>query len=135
MSPSQGVFFRRIVNAFRIVSVVITWTMENFVESSISMKSRGYSLKGRTAFSIYRFDNRDRSFVLMMFVCVTLTAAGMMLDQTHIYYDPEIVMNRVTPLSYVFYAAYAVMLLLPAGLQTAGELKFRRLRKSVAGDA
>ena len=135
MSPSQGVFFRRIVNAFRIVSVVITWTMENFVESSISMKSRGYSLKGRTAFSIYRFDNRDRSFMLMMFVCVTLTAAGMMLDQTHIYYDPEIVMNRVTPLSYVFYAAYAVMLLLPAGLQTAGELKFRRLRKSVAGDA
>ena len=27
MSPSQGVFFRRIVNAFRIVSVAITWTM------------------------------------------------------------------------------------------------------------
>ena len=64
------------------------------VESSISMKSRGYSLEGRTAFSICRFDNRDRSFVLMMFVCVTLTAAGMMLDQTHIYYDPEIVMEQ-----------------------------------------
>lgn len=133
MSPGQGNIFRRIVNAFRVVSVVVTWILENFVESSISMKSRGYSLKGRTAFSIYRFDNRDRTFVIVIFLCIMLTAAAAMLDQTHIYYDPEIVMNRITPVSYIFYAAYAVLLLLPAGLQTAGEIKFRQLRKDIAG--
>ena len=61
------------------------------MESTVSMKSRGYSLRGRTAFSIYRFDNRDRSFVVMIFLCLTLWASAILLDQTEIYYNPEII--------------------------------------------
>ena len=72
----------------RMVSVLIPWLRESIVESAQSMKSRGYSLKGRTAFSIYRFDNRDRSYVVFTFLCVTLTMMAVMLDQTHIYYAP-----------------------------------------------
>ena len=105
---------------------MITWTLENFVESAKSMKCRGYSLKGRTAFSIYRFDNRDRSLVLGMFVCLTFTAMAVMFDQTSIYYDPELIMNRITPVSVVFYIGYAVFLLLPMTLQIIGEVKFDR---------
>ena len=108
----------------RLVSILVTWTLESFAESSESMKSRGYSLKGRTAFSIYRFDNRDRSFVVVLFLCLTLITMAVMFNQTNIYYDPEIIMNRVTPVSVIFYAAYAVFLLLPMGLQIAGELKY-----------
>ena len=131
MSPSQGSLFMRFKNACRLISVLITWVLENFVESAQSMKCRGYSLKGRTAFSIYRFDNRDRSFVVTIFLLLTITGAGWALDQTGIYYDPKIIMNDVTPLSYLFYAAYAALLLLPMILQIAGELKYKRLINEV----
>lgn len=131
MSPSQGNLFMRFKNACRLISVLITWVLENFVESAQSMKCRGYSLKGRTAFSIYRFDNRDRSFVVTIFLLLTITGAGWALDQTGIYYDPKIIMNDVTPLSYLFYAAYAALLLLPMILQIAGELKYKRLINEV----
>ena len=95
------------------------------------MKSRGYSLKGRTAFSIYRFDNRDSSFVITMFALLTLIMVAWALNQTNIYYDPVIIMTPVTAVSYIFYAAYALLLLLPMLLQTAGERKFDRLRKGL----
>ena len=108
----------------RLISIVITWTLESFSESSDSMKSRGYSLRGRTAFSIYRFDNRDRSLVVILFLCLTLIAMAIMFNQTNIYYDPEIIMNRVTPVSVIFYAAYAAFLLLPMGLQIVGERRY-----------
>ena len=121
-----------IVDFFRIASITITWTLENFVESAASMKSRGYSLKGRTAFSIYRFDNRDRSFVVSIFLCLTVIAMGYALNQTNIYYDPEIIMNRITPLSGIFYIAYAALFLLPMILQIIGEYKFRKLQEKVA---
>ena len=81
---------------------------------------------GRTAFSIYRFDNRDRSFVIAVFACLVLQGMAVLLDQTDIYYNPRIILNRVTPLSCLFYLSYAVFLLLPMGLQIAGEWKFRR---------
>jgi len=122
----QGNILQRFFHGLSLVSIVITWTLEDFVESTVSMKSRGYSLRGRTAFSIYRFDNRDRSFVVMIFLCLTFVAAAIMLDQTEICYDPEIIMNPVTAMSFVFYGAYAVLLLLPVGLQIVGEMRYRK---------
>ncbi len=123
----DGSIFRRFINLLRLLSILITWTLENFVESARSMKCRGYSLKGRTAFSIYRFDNRDRSFVVAVFLCFTLIVMAVILDQTSIYYDPEIVLNRVTLISCVFYAAYGALMIMPMGLQIIGEYKFKKL--------
>lgn len=127
-SPSQGNLWRRFVNSMRLISILITWTLENFVESSDSMKCRGYSLKGRTSFSIYRFDNRDRSFVIAIFLLLIITVCGWALDQTSIHYNPQIIMTGITFMSYIFYAAYGILLLLPMILQIAGERKFERLR-------
>ena len=98
------------------------------MDSAASMKCRGYSLRGRTAFSIYRFDNRDRSFVIAIFACITVTLMAVMFNQTNIQYNPMIMMNRVTGMSMVFYATYVVLLLLPMGLQVVGERRFRKLK-------
>lgn len=125
----QGNLWQRILHCCGLLSVLITWTLEDFVESAVSMKCRGYSLKGRTAFSIYRFDNRDRSFVTGLFLCLVIVAVGTAFNQTEILYEPEIMMNRITPLSFLFYAGYAVFLLLPMLLQIIGERRMRRKNK------
>lgn len=121
---SQGNLYKRVYNFFRIQSIVATWALENFVSTSDSMRSRGYSLKGRTAFSIYRFDNRDRSFVITLFFCFTVMLAGILFDQTHIRYNPEIILNKMTPLSVVFYVTYALLCLLPMILQVVYRIRY-----------
>lgn len=123
---AQGNPLQRLSHCFSFLSILITWTLEDFVESAASMKCRGYSLRGRTAFSIYRFDNRDRSFVVAVFFCLTITAMAAAFNQTNIIYSPEIIMNRMTPVSYLFYLVYAVLLLMPMILQIIGEWKFRK---------
>lgn len=127
----QGSFPAKALNSVKILSALISWTLEEFVESSVSMRNRGYSLKGRTAFSIYRFDNRDRSLVVVMFICITLIIMAVMLDQTAMMFDPEIIINRITPVSIVFYGAYALLLVMPGALQIADEMRFRRNRKNI----
>lgn len=124
-SPSQGSLLRRCANCLRMISILVTWFTENFVESAMSMKCRGYSLKGRTAFSIYRFDNRDRAFVICIFALLTVVMMGWLLDQTHIYYAPVIIFPPVTVMSYVFFAAYAGFLMMPLISQVIGEIRFR----------
>ena len=120
---SQGSFVTKIRNAIRVTSIVITWSLENFVESSLSMKSRGYTLKGRTAYSLYRFDNRDRSVVITMFFCLTVIAMGIMLDQTKMLIDPQIILYPITALSYIFYGIYAFYCFLPMLLQIYANFK------------
>lgn len=130
----QGNPWKRFLHLLSLVSILITWTLEDFVESSNSMKSRGYSLKGRTAFSIYRFDNRDRGLVIAFFWCLTFVMMAVVFDQTDIYYNPVIIMNSITPMSYVFYGAYGIFLLLPMGLQMVGEYRFHKMKKGVISE-
>ncbi|MEG2420406.1 MAG: energy-coupling factor transporter transmembrane component T [Oscillospiraceae bacterium] len=57
---SNGGLLQRLQHAVRILSILVTWSLENAIETADSMKSRAYGLPGRAAFSIYRFDDRDK---------------------------------------------------------------------------
>ena len=129
---NQGNIFARILNFIRIFSVLITWTVDSLSSASESMQSRGSLLHGRKAFSIYRFDNRDRAYVITMFAGITLTAMGMMLGQTEAVYDPRIAVTPITSLSCLFYTGYAVLCLMPLGTELYTEYRFRKARKNKA---
>lgn len=58
---SDGSLPQRLRNGVTILSILLTWCLENALETADSMKSRGYGLPGRTAFSIYRLDDRDQA--------------------------------------------------------------------------
>ena len=58
---SDGSLLQRLRNGETILSILLTWCLENALETADSMKSRGYGLPGRTAFSIYRLDDRDQA--------------------------------------------------------------------------
>ena len=128
---NQGNVFNRIRNCIRIFSMLITWTTDSLSLVSQSMQSRGSLLRGRKAFSIYRFDNRDRSYVIAMFSSITVTLMGVLLNQTNIVYDPKIIVTPITPTSFAFYFGYAVLCLMPLGLELYTEYKFIKPRKSL----
>ncbi len=65
---SNGNILQRARNGITILSIMITWALENAIETADSMKARGYGLRGRTAFSIFRFDRRDGIVLSIMAV-------------------------------------------------------------------
>ena len=131
MAADQGNALERARNCIRIFSMLVTWTIDMLTNASESMQSRGSTLRGRTAFSIYRFDNRDRAYVICLFATMTLLAMGLVLGQGYIRYSPMIRMNPVTPLSFVFYAGYAVLCLMPLALDLWTQWRFCRARKEM----
>ena len=125
---NQGNLWQRFRNSLRIVSMLITWSIDSLTIASESMRSRGSSLRGRKAFSIYRFDNRDRLFVIGLFLCLTLTMMAVLLGQTDMVYDPRIIWIRVNPL---FCIGYGVLCLMPLGLELWAEYCFQKARRMV----
>ena len=128
---NQGNVFQRLRNSIRMLSMLITWTIDSLTLVSESMRSRGSSLRGRKAFSIYRFDNRDRAYVITLFTCLTLIIMGVLLKQTDILYDPRIRMNPITSMSWFFYAGYGIFCLMPMGLELWTEYRFWKARKEL----
>lgn len=66
---SSGGLLRRAKHGIHIMSILITWALENAIDTADSMKARGYGLPGRTSFSIYRFDRRDRTALALLLLC------------------------------------------------------------------
>ena len=125
---NQGNLWQRLRNSLRIFSMLITWTIDSLTIASESMRSRGSSLRRRKAFSIYRFDNRDRLFVIGLFLCLTLTMMAMLLGQTDMVYDPKIIWTQVNPL---FCIGYGVLCLMPFGLELWTEYRFQKARRLI----
>ncbi len=123
---NQGNLIQRFGNGLRIVSMLISWLIEALSTAGVSMASRGSRLRGRRAFSIYRFDIRDRLYVIAMFACLTLTAMAVLLGMTAASYDPRI---SLSPVSWVFTGGYALLCLLPLLLELWTEYRFQKARR------
>ncbi|WP_312666964.1 energy-coupling factor transporter transmembrane component T [Tissierella praeacuta] len=72
---SNGSVIERIRHGLTILSIMITWALESSIETADSMKSRGYGLPGRTAFSIYKFEKRDK----LAFISISLLGSYILL--------------------------------------------------------
>ena len=126
----QGNFLRRFCNCLGIFSMLITWMISALALESDSMRSRGSLLPGRTAFSIYRFDNRDRAFVIALFTCLTLTLMGAILGTGRMWYNPRILWRPLNALGLLTAAGYLALCLMPLGLELWTDYRFRKARTS-----
>lgn len=128
--PSQGSLFHRIRCAGSILSVMLTWALENGIDTADSMKSRGYGLPGRTAFSVYRFDNRDRQALICLLVLGAAVLAGAAFDGLTWRYFPTVKWST-TPLSFGVLAAYTALCALPLILNWKEDRKWNALRSKI----
>ena len=80
----------------QMLSILVTWSLENAIETSDSMRSRGYGLRGRTAFSVYRFTKRDCCLGTLMAGLFTVFTAGCASGAAYAVYDPRIVLAGFT---------------------------------------
>lgn len=90
---SEGNLLNRIKYGLQMLSILVTWALENAIETSDSMRSRGYGLHGRTAFSIYRFTKRDGVIGGLLAVLFGVFTVGCARGAAYAVYDPRIVMT------------------------------------------
>ena len=112
---------------------MVTWALENAIETADSMKSRGYGLPGRTAFSIYRFDSRDQRVLLWIGFCGICILVGALTGGLDWRYFPTIkgVGAEVFPVSVML--TYLALCLTPVALNLMEDRVWRRLRQQGAG--
>ena len=128
---SDGSVIKRIKNGIRIISIMLSWSMENAIETADSMKSRGFGLKGRTAYSIYKFDRRDLIvlvIVAVLGISVSISAITGVIDFN---YYPSIKGNITDVLSLVTFFLYGILMLIPTILNAGEGIKWKRLRSAI----
>ncbi|MBO4934398.1 MAG: energy-coupling factor transporter transmembrane protein EcfT [Clostridia bacterium] len=115
----------------RVFSILTTWSLENSIDTADSMKARGYGLKHRTSFTLYKYHASDIIFtiitVLLAASAITFAAVGGLSMQFY----PNVALPETTTLIVASYISYGALALLPAVLEITEILKWRYLTSRI----
>lgn len=145
-----GSLINKIKNAVSCVSILITWSLENAVETSDSMKARGFGAKGRTSYSRFVFTRQDLLLILLIAAAdITVAFAALtgglycsynpyvminppaQFSVTYILTDINAVINPFTPSGVAAAAAYFLLCAMPLIIDAKEGLKWRRLKSKI----
>lgn len=122
---------QRISHVVSQFSAVITWALESSIITSESMKSRGYGLKGRTSYSIYRIRKDD----IVMLCATVLTAVLLIIFRIYgagyFRYYPTFRLSYSDALSQVLYAALLLYMLAPFIINIREEISWKKSQSTI----
>ena len=128
---SEGSLWHRTRIAVTTLSIMVTWALENAIETADSMKCRGYGLKDRTAFSIYRFDDRDKMALLYLGFCGLYLLAGTLVSAFGFRYFPSVRYIGLNTVTLSFQFVYLILCLMPVALNGAEERKWKAIHSKM----
>lgn len=114
---SNGTKKEKARHGMKILNIMFTWALENAIDSADSMRSRGYGLKNRSAFSIYRFDARDTLAAIFLAAMAVIVLAGAACGKCFIEFYPEIVMAEFDIWTMIVYIAYVLLCFFPIAVE------------------
>ena len=118
-------------HGMKILSIMTTWALENSVETADSMKSRGYGLRGRTNFSIYRFDTRDKWIFSVIAAADLIVLGGIVTKKVYFLYFPMMEGNPLNWETLLIYVIYGGMCMLPMVINIVEDIKWHYLKSEI----
>lgn len=124
---SNGNLLQKAKHGIKIISILVTWALENAIETADSMRSRGYGLPGRTAFSIFRFDRRDSYALIYILICVLIVLTGSFTGAYHFRYFPTVRGQWTGVWTFIIFAAYLALGVFPMIVNIKEDISWKHL--------
>lgn len=121
----------KVKGGLRVFLFLIAWSLENAVETGDSMRARGYGLKGRSHFSLFRFTPRDGVLLGGTLAALLVLLAGFASGAVAFVFYPRITALPVSPLAAACYVVFGVLTLLPFILEAEENAKWRYYRSKI----
>ena len=91
------------------------------------MEARGYGLKGRTSFHLFKFSRRDIAMLILMAVTASPVFYGAYLGVTNMYFYPKLVLPQLDLTTALILISYAILSAAPMIVDIIGEYKWKQL--------
>jgi len=113
----------RIKQFLKEISILISWSLENSIETSKSMESRGYGLKGRKTYHLYLLKKSDIIIIAVQMAAFALSIWIIFTGKATTYYMPTVIL----PKNLIWTAVVCLLLtltgLLPIWYEISARLK------------
>lgn len=127
----NGGVIKRLKNALACFSAVVTWSLENAVETADSMKSRGYGTGKRTAYSIYIFSERDKTALAFLIFCGSFLLAGGAAGKLFWRFYPSVRGVLADPVTVTLQIVFFCLCIMPVIIDLREDAEWKRSRRKI----
>ncbi len=127
----NGTPITRIKNGIRIFSAMIQWSLENSVDTADSMRSRGYGLKKRTCFTLFRIVPKDIIMSAATLISDIYITASFMAGSLDYSYYPCFEIPAANFFTISAYAVFGTICLLPLIIDITEDGKWKYIRSKI----
>lgn len=117
----------RVLSGIRTFNSIITWSLENSVQQSDAMKARGYGLKGRTNFSLFKWYKRDVCTLLFIVIVFGLILFFNVKNMYSFHYYPVITGIQLDKSQIIQFITVFVLMILPTLIELKENLQWKFL--------
>ncbi len=121
----------RLRGRLRVFSAIITWSVENAVDTAASMRARGYGLPGRTNFSLFRFRLRDFVMLGLLGLLFAWTAREFMKGTLAFAFYPRISEIKLSGYALAGYGGVLALMLIPFLIEVKENMRWNYFRSKI----
>ncbi len=128
---TKGNITERVKRGIKIFSVMITWSMENAIDTADSMKSRGYGLPKRTAYSNFKLDKRDIKALFYIGTLSSYIIIGGSLKKLNFTYFPSLRGADMGKYEISIFIAYLLLFICPVIIELKEVARWKKLKSKI----
>lgn len=121
-------FVDKLLSSIRVFNSILTWSLENAIQQSDSMKARGYGLKGRTSFSLFKMHARDIVMLVMILCLSGIIFVGLATEKFSFYYYPVITPLSIKGFPVMQYMIVFFFMVVPFIVEVKEQLQWKLLK-------
>ena len=108
------------------ISILISWSLESSIEGADSMEARGYGLRGRTSFHLYRFIPRDTICLSVMLLFAAGAVFGVYKGKAQALFYPVYEAPAFDGAAAISLACFMAMLAVPFVIDVYDEVRWKK---------
>ena len=121
----------RVLGGMRLFDSLLSWSIENSLDTADAMKARGYGLPGRVNFSMFQFRKRDGVLLGVILLLGIFIMAGFFCGQFDFYFYPVMYEIPKTVRAVCLYGCVLVFMTLPTLLEIKEKLQWNYLKSKI----
>jgi energy-coupling factor transport system permease protein len=121
----------RLASYARVFSALVSWALENAVDTAASMSARGYGLPGKRSFSLFRFTRADGALLMVTALLCAGTLFGFLSGSADFAFYPVITPIGADASALICYVSFGILAFLPFIFEVKEALKWRYLRSKL----
>lgn len=121
----------RLKGTLRVYSALIGWSLENAIDTGASMKARGYGLKGRSHYSLYRFKKSDGFMISIILILDLIVIIPIASGRLEFLFYPSVTEFIPDVYNLTAVAAFLILSFMPFIMEVKEDLQWRLCKSRI----